>query len=155
MNAQGDLRVLASNDPENDVIYPKIVVWENGSDLYYQYIRLDQQQEIQIVEDLWVIGDQKWVFVSFTDKSDYNFIKIPTGVGFNPWAIIIYKIADTGKEPLFTLYPDGRIDTLNDFYEIQYDTYQDNYIVFNLVNKHFNTQIARILFQIDGDYIVQ
>jgi hypothetical protein len=85
----------------------------------------------------------------FTDSENYGYYTIPETVSYNPGAFIIYRTADKNKEPLFILYPDGRIDTLNQYYKLEYSNYNES-IVLKLIDKHYNKEIAQVLFNIDG-----
>jgi hypothetical protein len=62
---------------------------------------------------------------------------------------VIYRLSDENKQPLFIIYPDGKIETLNDYYTLEYN-YENEYIVLNLIDKHYNIEIAQLLFSIDG-----
>jgi hypothetical protein len=61
---------------------------------------------------------------------------------------VIYRLSDVNKEPLFIVYPDGKIETINNNYSLEYN-YENEYIILNLIDKHYNKEISQLLFSID------
>ncbi|MCP4522835.1 MAG: hypothetical protein GY828_01315, partial [Candidatus Gracilibacteria bacterium] len=147
------IRMYPSSHPKNNDFYPSIQILKDGKVIYYQYLHINDIERVTATESFSDITDSG-IYMQFTDTENYGFYTIPETVDFNPGALIIHKKDDTKKVPLFLLYPDGRIETLNDLYKLEYDTYND-YIVVNLINKHTNTQVAKTLFYIDGGYIMR
>jgi hypothetical protein len=147
------IKVLPSNNFQNKDLYPKIEIVKDNSAIYYQYLKVSDVDNIESVIDFNNILDTG-IYVNFTDTEKYGFYSIPETVSYNPWTFVIYRTGDINKEPLFVLYPDGRIDTLNEFYTLDYSSYND-FIVLKLIDKHFNKEIAQVLFHIDGWYIMK
>ena len=146
------LKVYSSNHSLNESKYPKIVINFKWDDIYYQYLSFEKEYDISFVNSFADLIEE-WIYLSFSNKSDYSYYEIPLNAPYNPWTIVIYRNSDTWKEPLFTIFKDWRIDTLNDFYRLEYDNY-DDYIVFKFIDKHFNREVAKVLYKVDGGYVI-
>ncbi|MDR0771890.1 MAG: hypothetical protein LBF15_02310 [Candidatus Peribacteria bacterium] len=55
---------------------------------------------------------------------------------------------------MFIVFPDGRINTLNQNYYLSYSTFED-YVVLILTDRHFGREVARVLYKVDADYVVR
>jgi hypothetical protein len=148
-----NIRVLSSNDKSNDGVYPKIILENSGADIFYESLHIDGQQKVQLVDDF-TAATTNGIYVKFSDKSNYNYYTIPEGLNYNPWSLSVYRNVDTNKSELFTIFRDGRINTLNSFYTLEYSDFWD-YVVYNLIDKHFNREIAQVLIRVQGDYIMK
>ncbi|MCP4523251.1 MAG: hypothetical protein GY828_03460, partial [Candidatus Gracilibacteria bacterium] len=147
------IRMYPSSHPKNNDFYPTIQILKDSKVIYYQYLNISNVTSVTPVESFDTIADPG-IYVQFSNSEIYGFYNIPETVTYNPGAVIIHKLQDTQKTPLFILYPDGRIETLNDFYKLEYDTYNE-FISVKLINKNSNTEVAKVLFYIDGGYIMR
>lgn len=147
-----NIEVDESDNSSNDLIYPKITVKGPTEDIFYETIRVDWKKSVEYTENFEWIEDT-WVYVQFL-SNNYNYYIIPDTVWYNPWSMAVYRITDLNKEPLFTIFRDGRINTINWNYWLKYD-YYDNYVVLKLFDKHFNREVASVLYKVNSDYIIK
>lgn len=145
--------VIRSNSSDNDTVFPKIIVKDWVTDIFYQTINVNWNKSVNVVDNFDSIKDS-WVYVQFINKINYSFYILPENIPNNPWTLSIYRNNDVNKESLFTIFNDWRINTLNNNYYLKYD-YYDDYVVFMLVDKNFNRDIASVLFKVDSDYIIK
>lgn len=145
--------VLPSNNIKNDVVYPKIIINKDWDNIFYEYIKIVWKQNINVVENFESVKD-KWIYLKLLDKTSYTYFQNPGGANYSPWVLSIYRISDTNKESTFTVFPDWRINTLNDYYSLKYFNYNWN-IWFTLYDKHFNKEVAQILLVTEWDYILK
>ena len=90
----------------------------------------------------------------FLNQEKYGYYIIPEWVTFNPGALVIYD-ASKGKEtPLFTILKDGRIFSGWDTYTLRYTTTR-NIITFELWDELNKIQIARLLLNADGNFVIE
>jgi len=68
---------------------------------------------------------------------------------YNPGSLVIYDSSDEQKQPLFVVFPDGRIQTLNSNYVLEYDSYE-NFIKIRLVDARNNINIAELIYALNG-----
>ncbi|MGB2110415.1 MAG: hypothetical protein ACPHY8_00290 [Patescibacteria group bacterium] len=73
---------------------------------------------------------------------------------YNPGSLVIYDSSDEQKQPLFVVFPDGRIQTLNNNYVLEYDNYED-FIKIRLVDTRSNIDIAEVVYALNGGYIIE
>ena len=147
------IKVFASNTTNNDSYYPKLEVHKAGNSIYYQYLQVSEWKTIKLVENFENVNNSG-LYVNMTDLNSFGYYQIPQTVSYNPWAFVIYRLSNTNKQPLFIIYPDGKIETLNDYYTLEYN-YENEYIVLNLIDKNYNSEVAQLLFSIDGWYIMK
>lgn len=147
------IKVYPSNSSNNDSYYPKLEVKKSGNSIYYQYLQISEWKTISLVENFENTVNSG-LYIDITNNNNYWYYQIPQTVSYNPWAFVIYRLSDTNKQPLFIIYPDGKIETLNDYYALEYN-YENEYIVLNLIDKHYNIEVAQLLFSIDGWYIMK
>jgi hypothetical protein len=72
---------------------------------------------------------------------------IPETVSYNPGSLVIYRNSDVHKEPLFIIYKDGRIDTINGNYKLEY-SHESDYIILRLVDAHFAKTVAEVMYKV-------
>lgn len=145
--------VLESNNSKNNNIYPKILIRNDLEEIFYENISVVWSKSVKVVNNFDSIN-WSWIYVQFLNQSNYNYYIVPENVSYNPWSLSIYRIADENKEPLFTIFNDGRINTINSNYSLKYD-YFDNYVVIKLYDKNFSRDIASVLYKVDSDYIIK
>lgn len=148
-----NIKVYSSNHQNNNSYYPKIEIEKNWNTIYYQYLQVSEWKTVNTVESFDNISNQG-IYMKFTNLNDYGYYKIPETVSYNPWAFVIYKLSDLNKEPLFIIFPDGKINTLNDSYVLEYN-FENDYIVLNLIDTNNDIEISQLLFSIDGWYILK
>jgi ATP-dependent Clp protease adapter protein ClpS len=66
----------------------------------------------------------------------------------------VYRNTDPNKYELFTVFRDGRVHTLNDFYTLEYRTFGD-YVVYVLKDKHFNREVAEVLVKVESEFVMR
>ena len=147
------INVYSSNNKNNNSYYPKIEIEKNWNTIYYQYLQVLEGKTIDIVENFDNVKNQG-MYMKFTNSQDFAYYQIPETVSYNPWALIIYRLNDINKEALFIIYPDGKIETMNNNYSLEYN-YENDYIILNLIDKNSNKEISQLLFSIDGWYIMK
>ncbi|MDD2907859.1 MAG: VCBS repeat-containing protein [Candidatus Gracilibacteria bacterium] len=145
--------VLESNNLLNDSIFPKIILKDTFEDIFYEVLSVNGNKVVKVIDDFAGIVDSG-VYVQFLNSTNYNYYVLPENVDYNPGSLVIYRIADTEKEPLFTIFSDGRINTVNSNYSLKYDYYAD-YVVIKLYDKHFDREVASVLYKINSDYIIK
>ncbi|MFK7779624.1 MAG: hypothetical protein QM490_00540 [Candidatus Gracilibacteria bacterium] len=146
-------KVLSSNNELNDKPFPKIIIENNGEDIFYEYIQVEGTDKVNIVDNFDNITE-RGVYFTLTNRTNYNYYTIPEISDYSPGTVSVYRLTNVNKTSLFTIFKDGRIDTLNDFYKLEYLNY-DNYVVFKIMDSHFDNEVGRILFLIEGEYIMK
>jgi hypothetical protein len=144
--------VKESDNPDNELVYPKITITDTSGDLFYETIKVEWNNSVKFVDDFEGLEDS-WIYVQFLNKTNYNYYILPDTVSYNPWSMSIYRVTDTNKESLFTIFKDGRINTINENYWLKYD-YYDDYVVLKLIDKHFNREVASVLYKVSSDYLI-
>jgi hypothetical protein len=147
------IRILSSNDKNNDWVYPKIVLRSSWKDIFYESLRIEWQQRVNVVDSFDDI-DKDGIYISFSNKAGYDHYSIPEWADYSPWSLSIYRKTDLSRSELFTVFRDGRINTINGFYSIEYGTFWD-YVVYKLFDKHFNREVAEVLLKIKGDFVMR
>ena len=94
------------------------------------------------------------ISLKMLQTSQYWYYQIPNTLDFNPGSVVIYDINDVDKQPLFVLFPDGRIQTWNNNYILKYDNYQD-FIKLQLIHKNTSWVIAEVVYALNGWYIIE
>ena len=123
--------------------------------MYRQSVYIASLFPTEVVNDFESVT-QNGLFIKFIAETGYGYYTIPESAAFNPGVVVIYRSTDVGKDPLFTLYPDGRLDTLNDFYTLEYTGHDNTYISFTLRDEHFNREVAEVLYRVsDGEYLLK
>ena len=146
------IKIFSSNDSKNDNYYPKIEIIKNGQTLYYQYLEM-KNADIEIVENFENVSDGN-IWVKFLNTAKYGYQLIPNTLDYNPGSLVIYDSSDEQKQPLFVVFPDGRIQTLNNNYVLEYDNYED-FIKIRLVDTRSNIDIAEVVYALNGGYIIE
>ncbi len=145
--------VLSSNNKDNDTWFAFIKLKDAEVDIFWEFIRLNSVSKVDFVDDFENIT-KEWIYFKFTNTSKYSYYTLPETLKYNPWALVVYRLTDLTKSELFTIFKDWRINTINDYYTIEYDTYND-YVVLKLIDWHFKREVAKVLFVLDGDYIMK
>lgn len=153
LNSWYKVEVIKSNDGFNDMVYPKLVVTDiNNNEVYYQTIKTTGSN-VSVVNDF-DDADESWVYIMFIDKINYNYYILPDNISYNPWLLSIYRNSNLEKEALFSIFPDGRIFSANDYYELVYDNYEDNVII-KLYDRHFNREVARVMYNVNSEFLIK
>ncbi|MDA7494830.1 hypothetical protein N8455_00650, partial [Candidatus Gracilibacteria bacterium] len=147
------IRVLESNHVDNDSYYPEIQVMKNNLSIYEQHLQVSDISSIDVVDTFTGI-EESGIYLDFTNTQYFGYYTIPETVSYNPGAFVIYRNDDPSKEALFIILPDGKIETLNEYYKLEYSD-RNKYITLSLIDKYNDTQIAELLFKIDGGYIMK
>ncbi len=134
---------------END--YPVIYVLKDNKKIYKQKMILKNDTNLDITSDFNNLIDN-WIYLKL-DNSKYSYYKNPSSIAYDPWVIAIYRNSDTSKTPLFVIFRDWRIKTLNSYYKLEYFTYKDN-IWFKLIDKHYNKIIWEVLYKLKTNFVI-
>lgn len=148
------VQVLASNDTGNAEWFPRISIEYLGDEIFYQYIQPEVDPDISIIRSRDEITGEG-IYVRILDQDAYNYFKVPLGVRFNPGAVVLYLRGDDQKNNVFSVFRDGRVyseDTSR--YTLKYQVLDDttSYILHDSVTQ---TDIAEVILEIDGSYILR
>jgi hypothetical protein len=100
-----------------------------------------------------------WIYVKF-ENANYKSHKNAESVLNNPWVLAIFRnTVETpnldGSSYLFTIFPDWRINTLNqNNFSVQYSYYKD-YVVLELYDSVYKRMVANVLYKINWEYIIK
>jgi len=145
-----DAEVSAWTDQQ---YYPTVMVSDSLWELYKQSIKLLENREVIIEDDLEnVIND--WMYVSFKDNTNFEYYTIPTWVEHNGWALVLYKKWDVSKKSVVSFFPDWRIKGINELYALSYKDVWE-YIWLDIVDTKSNTIIAKVLYKINWSYLMR
>jgi hypothetical protein len=148
------INVIESNNPWNESIYPRITLLsDKKEEVFFETIKSNSNLSVRVVNSFEWIGNY-WIFIKFSDTQNYTYILNPENLEFNPWVLAIYRAWANTFEELFIVFPDGRINTLNQNYYLSYSTFED-YVVLILTDRHFGREVARVLYKVDADYVVR
>lgn len=153
LDSKFSIEVISSNNSSNKDIYPKIVLKDWSEDIFYETIKVNWNKTVNVLDNFDNVNSS-WVYVKFLNTTNYNYYITPENVSYNPWSLVIYRINDDNKEPLFIIFNDWRINTLNSNYLLKYDYYKD-YVVIKLFDKNFSREVASVLYKVDSDYIIK
>lgn len=147
------ISVLTSNDTSNKLVYPKIILKDTYNEVFYETIKVDWKSKINIVNNYSNL-DNSWLFFRLVNDANYSYYLLPDNATYNAWSLVVYRSNNQEKEPLFTVFTDWRITSLNSNYILKYSSYND-YVSLILHDKVFNRDIASVLYKIDSDYIIK
>ena len=150
-NASADIKVLSSSDSNNDLVYPKIILTNWWEDIYYQYIISNEDKAIEVVDDFDNI-EADWIYVKFINRTFYNSYILSDATTYDAWSLFIYRNTDNDKEALFTIFKDGRVNTKDSSYSLEYFSHGDN-IWYKLMDN--NIEVAELLFKIEWEYVIK
>jgi hypothetical protein len=146
------INVLESNNSWNESVYPKISLSNSTTEVFFETIRVNSSGMVKVVENFeWI--ESSGIYVKFLDTWNYTYNINPENVVYNPWTMAIYRNSSSILEELFVIFSDWRIRTLNQNYTLKYSTYAD-YVVLKLVDKHFNREVAEVLYKVESDYVI-
>lgn len=145
--------VYSSNSEKNDLGYVKILIVNNENKLFYQAMKVEWLSKVKVVDEF-SIDLEKWIYLNFENKSNYNYYSIPENAPYNPWSVSIYRISDLDKQPLFTIFKDWRIYITDNRYWLEYESYE-NYVVIKLIDKNLNKEVANVMYIIEAEYIIK
>jgi len=147
------INVLSSSSNLNDLAFPKILINDNWTDIFYQYIQMQWVNKVNVVDDFDKVKD-KWIYFISTNTQYYSYYSSPENIDYSPWALSIYRNSDENKTNLFTIFKDWRINTINDSYNLEYVSNEKNWY-FKLVDKHFDREIWRLMIISNSDFIMK
>ena len=147
------VEVIASNAPWNEIGLPEIRVLYRWEQIFNEYIHIIE------TADIWIVGEftdemNNGMYLRFLDSEQYWYYKVPLGVPYNPGAVVIYSLADDTKQPLFTLFRDGRIDVKDTNYSLLYTSINGS-VWFELYDAISDIKIWQVLLQVDGNYVLR
>jgi len=148
-----EVEVMSSNDEDNSVWLPKISVLYRWAEIFDEYIQILDTVDIQILSEF-TSDLSAGMYLRFVDSENYGYYKIPLGVPFNPGAVVIYRIEDSEKTPLYTLFRDGRIDTFDNRFELRYNSFEDS-VVYDLYDTTIGKKVWEVLIKVDANYILR
>ncbi len=136
------------------MIYPLIQILWNGQEIYYQYLTFSKDKQVTLIDDFATAQDIGMYFTFTGDEGGYGSYHIPLTAPINPGATVIYDIQQGREVALFTIFRDGRINTLSANYKLEYASYGDT-VVYRLVDVAKNREIGKLLMKVDGNFIIQ
>jgi hypothetical protein len=81
-SALGSIRILPSNDSNNDSVYPEIVVYYANTPVYRQFMKIPAE-EINVVSNLNQTSPGE-SYLHILNQTEYSSYRVPLGVPFNP-----------------------------------------------------------------------
>ncbi len=153
-----NFKVYPSNNKNNDTPYPKIVVYKNNIPIYYQYLVTPNASKVEVIKDFkdvvdWQYKSKVWVYYNQLSQN-FDYVSLPVWLDKNSWDLYVYSLNDNKKTPIFTIFKDWRINTINELYSIEYFTYWD-YIVYNLKRVGSDEIIWKVMIIPEKNYIVK
>ncbi len=153
------INVYSSNAKANEYAYPNITVSKDNIPLYHQYLVTPNVEKVEVVTHFgeaieWKHKAKIWVYYSHLASNNFWFISLPLWLNHNAWDVFVYSLNDNEKTPIFTLFKDGRVNTLWDLYYLEYATYGD-YVVYNLKRRGLETTIGKLLIIPEENYVVK
>lgn len=145
-------KVYPSNNPQNDLAYPKIVVYKNQDPIYYEYIKTPDSQKVEVVDWFWLLNN-KWVYYKHIDNN-FWYIQMPLWISKNSWDLFLYSINDIKQSPIIKIYKDWRVDILSNDYYLEYDVFND-YVVFNIKNSVSNSFVWKIMLIPEKNFVIK
>ncbi len=154
-----NINVYSSNNKSNESAYPNIIVTQDNIPIFHQYLSTPKTQKVQTVTNFsevieWEYKSKIWVYYMHQASNNFWVVSLPLGLKNNAWDLYVYSLTDTNKTPIFTIFKDGRINTVWDLYYLEYGTYWD-YIVYNLKRRWLETTIWKVLVIPEENYIVK
>ena len=125
-----------------------------GEELFYEYIQPKFDSQIDIISSVDEL-EEEGIYVRVIDQELYRTFTIPVSVGYNPGAVILYLASDEDKEPVFSVFRDGRVYSHGlSRYILKYTSLNDmsTYILHDSLNQ---TDIAQVILNIEGSYILK
>jgi uncharacterized repeat protein (TIGR01451 family) len=145
-------RVIPSNNPLNESIYPEIQILQAGTPLFRQFVKIPEW-EISIVPTLTDL-DTTGLYIKILDQERFASYRIPLWVEYNPGSVSVYLSADSDKKAVMTLFQDGRVHINEAQYRLEYRTLgEDASLV--LVQKWTNRDIAQVVYHMEASYILR
>ncbi len=148
-----EVKVISSNDTNNPVGLPKVSVLYRWAEIFDEYIQILNTVDIQVLSEF--TNDlSEGMYLRFVDSENYSYYKVPLGVPFNPGAVVIHRVEDSAKTPLYTLFRDWRIDTLDARFELRYNSFEDS-VVYDLYDTTIDKKVWEVLIKVDANYILR
>jgi hypothetical protein len=125
-----------------------------GDEVFYQYIQPEVDPDISVIRSRDEVTTEG-IYVRILDPDIYGHFKVPLGVKFNPGAVVLYLRGDDEKNDVFSIFRDGRIYSGNtNRYTLKYQVLDDttSYILHDSVTQ---TDIAEVILEIEGSYILR
>ena len=147
------VEIVPSNADENDIWLPRLAVVYRWTEIFHEYIQVLETADIPILSEF-TSDLSNGLYLRFIDSESYGYYKLPLGVPYNPWAVVIHRIEDNAKTPLFTLFRDGRIDVLDERFTLNYASYQDS-VVIELYDSTIDKKVWEMLLKVNANYILR
>lgn len=136
---------------KNNLLFPKFIIKKlDNTEIYSQYIRLNQNQNIWLMDNFEIFEEGIGLYLKKVESVGYY--KIPQWAKYSAWTVVIHKKWDP-LEKYFTIFPDGRIDYNNDNFIIEYSYKKEN-ILLILKNKN-NKKVGELLYNINWSYLMK
>lgn len=150
---------LFVNNNTNEYTYPSIIISQNNTPIFHQYLVTPNTGKVQAVTNFSEVIEGSyqskiWVYYMHQASNNFGFVSLPLGITNNAGDLYIYSLSDNKKTPIFTLFKDGRINTIWDLYYLEYGSYWE-YVTYNLKRKWMETIIGRVLIIPEENYIVK
>lgn len=144
--------VVASNDTDNQSVYPEIRVLFAGNPIFRQFVRMPQGAVIPVSDYTEI--DSLGIYLKLLDQADYKVANVPLGVPVNPGSASIYRNDDPQNTPLMTVFNDGRIHLDIPNYDMIYRSEGDDTSLI-LIDTSSGKEIAQVIFHMEASYILR
>ncbi len=144
------VRVLASDDKNNDVVYPKIILSKDGKDIYYEYLVAPNVSKVKGLTDFSSIEDI-WVYYKPWSSSSYSYLEMPAWLQNNAWDLIITDNS-TPRKTLAIVYKDWRIEVYGNF-SLEYTSFW-NKVVYKIIDKSW-VEAGRVMVISEKNYVMK
>ncbi len=136
-------------------VYPQILIKQNGEIVYKQHIVVPpvwQVEKVQHFQEVleWKYQAKPWVYFLQTESS-YEAYVLPGGIKNNSGDMVIYA-ANERTTPIFTIYKDGRIETMHEFLSLAYEEFGD-YVVFRLLDRW--REVWKVMLIPEWNFVIQ
>lgn len=151
LNSSSKLKYNIKALRQKDTNYPEIFIQDNSwKNIFNQILRVIWNLKVWLVTHFENI-EKNWVYVKTHNQNEFWYYVLPENIRNNPWVFVWYKLSDENKNPVFQVYPDGRLE-IPDSYKIIYDDYK-NYIVLKILDNSWK-QLFDVFYKIDADYVI-
>ena len=147
-----NVEITASNAAWNDIWLPRVAVLYRWVEIFHEYIQITQTADIGLVNEFTSDLDN-WLYLRFIDSENYGYYKLPLWVPYNAGAVVLHRIEDEAKTPLYTLFRDGKIDTLDTRFELRYNSFEES-VVIELYDSTIDKVVWEVLIKVDANYIL-
>jgi len=147
-----NIRAIPSNNPEISWAYPEIIVSLFDDPIFRQFIVMPTSS-LRLLR--WsTLPEEHGVYISVLEQENFSSFRVPLSAPYNPWSISIYRTSSEDKLAVMTVMPDGRIIIDENRYNLVYRE-KDWFVALMLVQRWTGSEIAQVIYKLDGSYIIR